>query len=113
MEKKKLWLRIWERILKNRWVNDAFGPKVDIQMRMCRMIFVIGAVGLLLDALYNIFAMHQYSMNAVFPLIGVAFLIAAFWASRKIQDGKTVFFAMLILSNSVLFPGAFLCGGGA
>ena len=47
MEKKKLWLQIWERILKNRWVNDAFGPKVDIQMRMCRMIFVIGAVGLL------------------------------------------------------------------
>ncbi len=113
MEKKKLWDRIWKRILKNRWVNENFGPKVDIQMRMCRMIFVIGALGLLLDALYNIFAMRQYSMNAVFPLIGVAFLIAAFWASRKIQDGRTVFFVMLILSNSVLFPGAFLCGGGA
>lgn len=113
MENKNLWNRLSEHVLKNRWVNDAFGPKVDIQMRMCRMIFVIGALGLLLDSFYNVAAMHQYSMNAIFPLIGVAFLAVSFWASRKIRNGKTVFFAMLLLSNCVLFPGAFLFGGGA
>ena len=113
MEKKKLWRRVWERILKNRWVRDVFGPQVDIQMRMCRMIFVMGAFGLLLDSLYNLLAMHQYSMNFIFPLIGVAFLAAAFWASRKIRSGKTVFFVLLILSNNLLFPVAFLFGGGA
>lgn len=122
MKKKKLWSRTWERVMQNRWVNRTFGSGVDIQMRMCRMIFVMGAIGLLLDACYNLFVMRQnpldpvmrkYFLNVIYPLIGVGFLAGAFWVSFKIRNGKTVFFLMLIVSNSVLFPAAFLAGGGA